>query len=496
MSRKNPSLFQVNTRVFLSEISRKIGRHATLDDIPDSEVEKWAKWGFDWIYMLSVWQTGEAGRKISRENPSWRKEYEETLPDLQEEDIAGSGFAITGYTVSDKIGGEDSLSRFRERLAGFEMKLMLDFVPNHMAPDHPWIEEHPDFFIQGAEQDLKQNPGNFSRVKRKHDELILAYGRDPYFDGWSDTIQLNYGNPQLRETMSDELETIAAKCDGVRCDMAMLLLPEVFHKTWGIHIEPFWQEAIIQAKEQDPDFILMGEVYWDKEWEMQRLGFDYTYDKRLYDRLMMLEPKPVREHLMADPNYQEKMARFLENHDEKRIASALPWDIHQAAAIITFLTPGLKFFHRGEFQGWKKKVTPHLGRGPEEVLDPKTAGFYDKLIEIINKPDFQRGAWRLLSCKPAWEGNPTHDNFICFSWSFEENLFLVLVNYAGYRSQCFVEIPGQKISGEIICFNDLINDLTYTRESNDLKNRGLYLDMAAWGYHVFEVKKTSELMNW
>ncbi len=491
MNRKNPSLYQVNTRVFLAEINRKIGRHATFDDIPDSEIEAWAKFGFDWIYMLSVWQTGEAGRKISRDNPIWREEYEETLPDLQEEDIAGSGFAITGYTVSHKIGGEDELSRFRKRLAGYDMKLMLDFVPNHMAPDHPWVEEHPDFFIQGTEQDLQQNPDNYTRVKRNHDDLILAYGRDPYFDGWPDTIQLNYGNPQLREAMSDELAAIATKCDGVRCDMAMLLLPEVYHKTWGIDIESFWPEVIQQVKEHYPDFTLMGEVYWDLEWTMQQQGFDYTYDKRLYDRLLALEPKPVREHLMAELDYQEKLARFLENHDEKRVASTLPWDVHQAAAIITFLTPGMKFFHRGEMHGWKKKITPHLGRGPEEMSDSKIEGFYDTLIEIIKRPDFHQGDWSLLTCHPAWEENSTHDNFICFSWSDQDNLFLIVVNYVGYRSQCFVEFFSKELLGNTWHFQDMIGDLNYDRESNDLKTRGLYLDMAAWGYHVFNVKISS-----
>ncbi|MBC8315978.1 MAG: alpha-amylase [Bacteroidetes bacterium] len=489
MSRKNPALYQINTRAFLSEISRKISRIATLDDIPDSDLEQWAKFGFDWIYMLSVWQTGEAGRRISQENPVWRKEYEETLPDLQEEDIAGSGFAITGYTVSDRIGGEEALLRFRKRLASHDMKLMLDFVPNHTAPDHPWTDSHPGFFIHGTEEDLKRTPDHYTRIKRKHDKRILAYGRDPYYPGWPDTLQLNYGNPHLQKAMSDELANIASKCDGVRCDMAMLLLPDVFQKTWKMEAEPFWPEAIRLVKEQYPDFILMGEVYWDMEWVMQQQGFDYTYDKRLYDRLLERESGPVREHLVANLNYQEKLARFLENHDEQRIASILTWETHQAASIITFLTPGLKFFHRGEMQGWKKKITAHLGRGPEEISDPRISGFYLKLLEIVNCPEIHVGEWNLLTCHPAWDGNQTHENFIAFSWKYLESFILVVVNYADCQGQCLVKVPFSELKDLTWRFHDILSDSTYEHDDNDLVNRGLFLDMAAWGYHVFDVRR-------
>ena len=81
----------------------ELGRPATLDDIPDAELDRLAEMGFDWVWFLSVWQTGLAGQRISRSNPEWRKEFQETLPDLREEDIAGSGFAITGYTVHAQL---------------------------------------------------------------------------------------------------------------------------------------------------------------------------------------------------------------------------------------------------------------------------------------------------------------------------------------------------------------------------------------------------------
>src|SRR5262245_24267843 len=108
-----PSLYQINTRVWLTELSRSLGRYATLDDIPDTELDRLAQLGFDWLWFLSVWQTGRAARQVSRSNPEWRREFHETLPDLVEDDIPGSGFAITGYTVHEHLGCDAALARLR-----------------------------------------------------------------------------------------------------------------------------------------------------------------------------------------------------------------------------------------------------------------------------------------------------------------------------------------------------------------------------------------------
>ncbi len=233
MSPLYPALYQINTRVWLTELSRSLGRPATLDDIPDAELDRLATEGLDWIWFLSVWQTGAAAQSVSRSNPGWRREFQETLPDLREEDIAGSGFAIQDYTVHRALGGAAALARVRQRLRQRGLKLMLDFVPNHMAPDHPWIDDHPEYFVQGSGDDLARAPANYCRVETKNGPLVLAYGRDPYFEGWPDTLQLNYGNPELQHAMVGELTRIAGQCDGVRCDMAMLVLPDVFESTWG-----------------------------------------------------------------------------------------------------------------------------------------------------------------------------------------------------------------------------------------------------------------------
>jgi hypothetical protein len=483
-----PSLYQINTRVWLTELSRNLGRAATLDDVPDAELDRLAELGFDWVWLLSVWQTGPAAQAVSRANPQWRREFEETLSDLRDEDIPGSGFAIQNYTVHRGLGGDAALARLRQRLQHRGLKLMLDFVPNHMAPDHPWLDEHPDFFVPGSETDLARAPQNYCRVQTKHGPLVLAYGRDPYFDGWPDTLQLNYGNPELQQAMIGELERIAGQCDGVRCDMAMLVLPDIFQRTWGISSEPFWPQATQRVREQVPGFCFMAEVYWDLEWTLQQQGFDYAYDKRLYDRLRDGHARPVREHFHAGLDYQNKLARFLENHDEPRAAATFAAGVHEAAAAITFLSPGLRFFHQGQFQGRKKRISPHLGRGPLEPANPQLEQFYDRLLAVLRQPVVRRGQWQLLECVAAWEGNWTCDCFLAFAWQGPgDERLLATVNYAPNQSQCYVRLPFPGLTGRPWRLQDQIGDATYDRDGDDLQSRGLYLDMCPWQAAVFSL---------
>jgi glycosidase len=497
----NSSLYQLNTRVVLQERGVALGRPATLDDFEDSFLDEIAANGFEWVWLLGVWQTGAAGRTISRSNPKLVDECRRVLPDLKMDDISGSPFAIVAYETSRDFGGDAALARTRERLARRGLKLLLDFVPNHTAPDHPWVTKHPEYYIQGSEQDLASAPQNYARVKVGREARVLAYGRDPYFDGWPDTFQLNYRHAGFREARIAEMGAIADRCDGVRCDMAMLLQPAIIQRTWGDRSrpsdgsppkdDPFWPEAIAAIHRRRPDFLFMAEVYWDMEWELQQAGFDLTYDKRLYDRLVSESAVPVREHLTADRAFQERSVRFLENHDEPRAAATFPPNVQKAAAVVTFFVRGLRFFYEGQLEGRRVHPSMHVGRRPAEVAEPEIRQFYSALLACLRRPETRDGDWWLWTCRPAWPDNPTCDQFIVSSWQSGERRLLTVVNYGGFQGQCYVTLGMDGLAGRQFELRDLLSDVSYVRDGDGLAGNGLYLDVPPWGHHVFELRALS-----
>jgi glycosidase len=490
MAHRYPSLFQINARVWLRRLANERGKRVTLAEVDDATVDRFVQQGFDWIWLLSVWQTGRAGRVVSRNNAEWHAEFNAVLPDLVDDDICGSGFAITAYTVSEELGGESALAQFRERLARRGIRLMLDFVPNHTALDHPWVKLNPDYYVQGSEKLLAGSSRNYIRMETDRGGRILAHGRDPNYPGWPDTLQLNYGNPDLKNVRIEELIAIAGKCDGVRCDMAMLLLPDVFERTWGIIPDPFWPKATAAVRQAHPAFTFMAEVYWDLEWTLQQQGFDYCYDKRLYDRLQSGNVRSIREHLNAGLDCQDGLARFLENHDEPRAASVFPWPRHRAAAVITYLSPGLRFFYEGQFEGARLRLPVHLCRAPEEPISHEALAFYNRLLSLLKKTeDFRDGKWSLIEPSSAWPGNMSSDGFVAYAWSGKDGrLYIVAVNYQEHRGQCYLVLPFRELEGRHVRLTDMIGDEIYDRDGSDLIGHGLYIDQAAWQVNMFELK--------
>jgi hypothetical protein len=491
----NPSLLQINTRTWLNERGASLNRPATLDDVEDAALERISQDGFDWVWLLGIWQTGEAGRQISLHQSEWQKEYRELVGEVRDEDVTGSPFAVQSYVVNRDFGGPLALGRLRARFAKRGLRLMLDFVPNHTATDHPWVTTNPEYYIHGSEDDLRHTPENYCRIG----DQVFAHGRDPYFPGWPDTLQLNYRHRGLREAMLAELRSIARQCDAVRCDMAMLVLPEVIARTWGERSrcfdgsspvdESFWPWAIQGVRRERPDFVFMAEAYWDLEWTLQQQGFDFTYDKKLYDRLRSNDAGAVHGHLGADAQYQQHSARFLENHDEARAAAVFEPRAEEAAAVLALLAPGLHFVHEGQTTGRRFRTSNHLRRRAVEPVDRELETFYQRLLACMRREDVHDGHWELADTQPAWSGNDTCGQFIAYTWERNGQRTLVAVNYAPQHGQCYVRLPYSDLSGKTVELRDRINpNFSYTRQGDDLAHKGLYLDVPPWRPHVFDVE--------
>ncbi len=490
-----PTLYQFNIRVYLNGLSQRLGRQATLDDLPAGLIADWAEKGFEWIWLLGVWQTGQAARTISRQDAALRGELQRTLPDLVDDDIAGSCFAVQDYSVSSDLGGNASLARLRERMKRDGLRLMLDFVPNHMAPDHRWLEEHPDYFVFGTEEELRTQPQNYRRVATATCERIIALGRDPHFSGWSDTLQLNYGNLALQHAMLEELQRIAQFCDGVRCDMAMLLLPTVFKRTWGIETQPFWPNAIRVVRDRHPSFLFMAEVYWDLEWELQQQGFDYCYDKRLYDRLRDGLAGQVRWHMIADLSFQSRLVRFLENHDEARAAEVFPIEKHRAAAVLTYLSPGLRFFHHGQLEGHRHRISPHAIRGPVEHPNGDIQTFYARLLNVLRHPSLKEGGWQLLDANGTMEGDRTHENIIAYQWTQASgSQLLVVVNYSAYPSRARIPIAHDRFLKLSMSRVELTEGLQQDRGTIEEQADGLRFDLLPWEICILTMETSQKTL--
>ena len=486
----HPIVYEINTWVWLHELSRQAGRPLTLGSVPQAELERLASFGFDALWLMGVWQRSPAGRTIAREHPGLQAEYRRALPAYTADDVVGSPYAVLRYQVDAALGGETELGILRRRLRQLGLKLILDFVPNHLAVDHRWLVDHPERLVQGGQADLRQNPEDFFRAQGR----VFAHGRDPYFAGWTDTVQLDYRHPGTRRAMIDTLLALAGHCDGLRCDMAMLVTRDVFARTWGGQFLPpgaeFWPEAIAQVRPLYADFLMMAEVYWDLEYDLQQMGFDYVYDKRLYDRLVAGDPALVREHLrLAGPDYQRGLVRFVENHDEPRAMAALGPQQSRAAATLALTLPGLRLVHQGQMEGRRVKLPVQLGRRPREAPEPGLEPFYRRLLAALRHPVFHDGQWGLLEPREAWPGNPSHGSFVAYRWALGEQRRLVVANLSSGSAQCFLPLDLPDVAGGAWELRDLLAGARYERDGDDLLARGLYLDMPGYGSHVFGVQR-------
>jgi hypothetical protein len=419
-----PLLFEINTRCWLRALSDRLGRPVTLATAPEEEITSWKKRGFTHIWLMGVWAAGPKARDFALTQPDIRALSAEAFGMGGEEKLVGSPYAVADYTVAESLGGAEAMRQFRAKLQRLDLGLVLDFIPNHLGLDHRWLIEKNSLFVRSA----AQKPGTFP-VAQDGGVSWVANGKDPHFPPWLDTAQLDYRLAATRAAMTEALQSVAALCDGARCDTAMLLLNDVFDKTWG-HLPSgdaapqgeFWAGAISAVKQRQPRFVFLAEAYWDLEPRLQALGFDYVYDKKFYDYLTTRDYPALQRHV-RDVAGKFNPARFLENHDEPRIASLLTVPEQRAAAVLLLAQPGLRLLYDGQLAGARKRTPVQFADYWPEPGNPEITAFYDQLLGLLPQTAIGRGEMEFCDT-----GLPH-----CFAMKWKNDsggLDLVLVNLA------------------------------------------------------------------
>ena len=476
-----PTVYEINTAVWLERLGRDRGHPLELDEVPAGAWDAIAQLPVDAVWLMGVWQRSAAGLRIALANPEIDAGNHAALKDLTTEDVIGSPYCIRDYVVDERFGGRKALAVARQQLAARGLKLILDYVPNHVAPDHPWLTEQPDCFLHGSEDELGRHPEAFVRTAGG----IVANGRDPYFAPWPDVVQLNAYSPALRDAVATMLLTVGEQCDGLRCDMAMLMTNEVFGRTWGERVGPapaadYWPTLIGRVKGAHPDLLFMAEAYWDMEWTLQQQGFDLCYDKRLYDRLVHDSAESIRGHLQADPQYQERLIRFIENHDEPRAAATFPPVKARAAAVVMSTLQGARLYHDGQLDGDRIHIPVFLGRGPDEPRDEDLHTFYNRLLRAVAESGLHDGDWRLCEAT-GWPDNDSHRQLAAWSWATSTQRHLVVVNLSDAPAQARVHLPSDDLHGRTWTLADRLNGQTFDRAGDELAGEGLYVELEPWG---------------
>lgn len=487
-----PTIYEINTWVWLSDLNKKYGKSVDLSCVPTEEWDAIAAYAFDAVWFMGVWERSPAGIAIANRNQGLRDDFGRALPDFCSEDNVGSPYCVRRYVVDKHLGGPRGLAVARGELSRRGMNLLLDFVPNHVAPDHPWVDENIEYFICGSCDDAKNDPASFIEVNG----LACACGRDPYFPAWPDVLQLNAFQPGLRQAVIDTIASIAKQADGIRCDMAMLFLNSVFERTWGARAgerpaTEYWADVIPEIKKRHPGFIFIAEAYWDLEWELQQLGFDFCYDKKLYDRLEHGPPENVRLHLCAEMTYQNKLLRFIENHDEPRAAATFSPAKERAAATTIATLPGVRLFHEGQFEGRKVRLPVFLGRRPDEPVDHDLQNFYASLLKAVDDPLFHDGQWSLCE-RSGWPDNHSFQNLVAWRWLENEDRYLIAVNLSETPVQARIQIPCTELAATTWRVKDVLAGVSFERDGNEMASLGLFVELSPWGYHLFCFERANQ----
>jgi len=490
--RKNPHLYEINLMPWLTHVCGKEQRPITLKNIPPSVWSELKDKGMDLVWLMGIWHRSRDACKRARNTSDLLEYCRLRFKDFKTEDIAGSPYAIERYLPDPVFGNRQDLLSLKDLLADMGLRLVLDFVPNHTARDHDWIKEHPEYYVQADLTKKGRCPKGFFPSEHPSAMPCIAHGKDPSFPAWTDTAQVNYGNAEAVSAMRDTLFIISRFCHGLRCDMAMLVLKKIFFKTWRRCTKDaadgeFWRLAMDGLRSTSSRCIMIAEVYWGMEQKLLELGFDYAYDKVFYDLLVAEDIQGLSAHLSAPVGRQERMVRFLENHDESRAMDVFGPEKIFSAMVIHATVPGMRFWHHGQFEGNRIRVPVQLGRVEEEPVNRELQTFSERLLHEVNHPVFHDGIWKMCEIE-GWPDNPSYRNLLAWCWRKETERRLIVVNYSSGPAQGLVRMPVNWLpeKDRFICHDPLKGE-TYERSTAQVEASGLYVELGKWDYHFFRI---------
>jgi hypothetical protein len=475
-------IYQLNTRIFCLE------NHSKLSTLFSQVLDTSEVMAADAVWLMGIWKPSPLSVEICKKHEGLNHEFSKALPDITDSDIIGSPYSIYEYSTNPIIADHKiEIKQFKYKLNSIGKKLILDFVPNHMSIDSPLIDKYPEYFLYKKEENPKVCKNSFQHKNGK----IYYYGKDPYYDGWTDTIQWDFSHPEVVNLHIQIIKDISEICDGIRCDMAMLPLEDIFEKTHGIKAFPYWEKIISEVKKEFTEFLFIAEVYWNLEFRLQSLGFDYTYDKTLYDRLKQENPKELYLHLQAEESFQNKSLRFLENHDEERALKTFAYESKSYFSLLCFLN-GSILYHEGQSNGYEIKIPVQLGRRVKEK-NFDISYFYSRALYVIQNRKNAEVSYYETKLH-SFSNNTTTEYSIIKILAYLNKIEILILNPYSNQITGKMFLPEEvlekikSINSDVLVFKDIVDNMEYKRYKVELLNE-IYIQLRPKQAHWFLIEE-------
>jgi glycosidase len=397
-----PSLVLIakNIYVWLDQLARIYQRPINrLDQIPDEELDRLARWGVTGLWLIGVWERSSASQRVKQltGNP----------------DAVASAYSLYDYTIAGDLGGEAAYQNLKARAWQRGIRMASDMVPNHVGIYSRWVVEHPDWFVARDDNpypwytysgpDLSEDSRVgifiedhyftrsdaavvFKRVDRWTGQTSYVYhGNDGTSMPWNDTAQLNYLNPATREAVIQTILHVARQFPVIRFDAAMTLAKRHFQRLWfpepgtggaiptrseqGLSREQFnaampqefWREVVDRVAVEAPGTLLLAEAFWLLEgYFVRTLGMHRVYNSAFMNMLRDEENAKYRQVIKNtiefDPEVLRRFVNFMNNPDERTAVDQFGKD-DKYFGICTLLvtTPGLPMLGHGQVEGFTEK---------------------------------------------------------------------------------------------------------------------------------------------